>query len=216
MSSDRDDPGSTLLRDGERTKMIAAAADHLAKFFDILGIDYRADHNTRETPIRVARMFVEELLRGKFNPPPDLTDFDNVESFDELIVMGPIDVRSTCAHHLMPIFGDAYIGVLPSTSGRIIGLSKYDRVVDYFSGRFQIQEELVQHIGQYIMTRTAPRGVAVRISAVHTCKTQRGVRASYRSRMVTTSYFGALSEDQRRRDEFLRECSLLERAPAYG
>jgi GTP cyclohydrolase I len=94
-------------------------------------------------------------------------------------------------------------------------LSKYDRVVDYFSGRLQIQEELVQQIGQYIMRRTAPLGVAVRISAVHTCKTQRGVRASYRSRMVTTSYFGALANDHRRQDEFLRECGLLDRAPVY-
>src|SRR3954469_97884 len=103
--------GNTPLSEGERLGMIAAATDHLAKLFDILRIGYRADHNTRETPNRVARMFVDELLRGKFNPAPDLTDFDNVESFDQLIVMGPIDVRSTCAHHLMPIFGDAYIGV---------------------------------------------------------------------------------------------------------
>ncbi len=122
-------------------------------------------------------------------------------------------LRSTCAHHLMPIYGEAYIGVLPSTGGSIIGLSKYDRIVDYFSGRLQIQEELVKQIGQFIMERTKPRGVAIRISAVHMCKTHRGVRAGHRGRMITSAYFGAISVDKTLKKEFLQECLALERAP---
>lgn len=206
-----DDPVDAALSEQDRADMIAEAAEHLARLFDTLRLDHRNDHNTRETPERVARMLVDEVLRGKNGSPPELTSFDNVEAFDELIVMGPIDVRSTCAHHMMPIFGEAFIGVLPSTAGKIIGLSKYDRVVDHFCGRLQMQEELVKQIGQFIMEQTSPRGVAVRISAVHTCKTHRGVRASYRSRMITSAYFGELAEDQMRKEEFLRECDALQR-----
>lgn len=197
------------LSESERAAMISAAAGKLAELFEVLHIDHRNDHNTRDTPRRVARMFVDEIMQGRFTSPPELTEFDNVEQFDQLIVTGPIEMRSTCAHHLMPIYGEAFIGVLPSVQGKIIGLSKYDRIVHYFAGRLQIQEELVKQIGQFIMDKTAPRGVAVRISAVHMCKTHRGVRASHRSRMVTSAYFGALETETSLKDEFLRECAVL-------
>jgi GTP cyclohydrolase I len=203
---------SHSLDEAERSIVIAAAASKLAEFFDALDLDHRNDHNMRDTPRRVARMFVNEILRGRFGEPPVLTEFENVGKFDQLIVIGPIDVRSTCAHHLMPIYGEAFIGVLPATTGKIIGLSKYDRIVDYFCGRLQIQEELVKQIGQFIMDQTSPLGVAVRISAVHMCKTHRGVRASHRSRMITSAYFGALDQSQQRKDEFLRELVLLNEA----
>ncbi len=197
------------LSEAERAAMIAAAATKLSELFDILHIDHRNDHNTRDTPRRVARMYVDEIMGGRFTGPPALTEFENIEQFDQLIVIGPIDIRSTCAHHLMPIYGEAFIGVLPATDGKIIGLSKYDRIVQYFSGRLQIQEELVKQIGQFIMEKTAPRGVAVRLSAVHMCKTHRGVRATHRSRMVTSAYFGELETDRLHKDEFLRECAVL-------
>ena len=201
------------LSPSQREAIVGAAAGKIAELFDILQIDHQNDHNTRDTPQRVARMFVDEIMRGRFSGPPVITEFDNVQAYDQLIVIGPIDIRSVCAHHMMPIYGDAYIGVLPSEAGRIIGLSKYDRIVDHFCGRLQIQEELVKQIGQFIMDRTAPRGVAVRISAVHMCKTHRGVRASHRSRMITTAWFGSLQEDARLKHEFLSECGCLERAP---
>ena len=121
-------------------------------------------------------------------------------------------MRSTCAHHLMPIYGHATIGILPAPEGRIIGLSKYDRVVAHFASRLQIQEELVKQIGDYLVAKTEPRGLAVRISAVHMCKTQRGVRASHRGRMISTAYWGLLAEDERLKAEFLHECAGLDRA----
>jgi GTP cyclohydrolase IA len=195
----------------ERMVMVNSAETKLAELFDVLQIDHRNDHNTRDTPRRVARMLVEEIMQGRYCDPPELTDFDNVGAFDQLIITGPIEMRSTCAHHLMPIYGDVFIGVLPAVDGRIIGLSKYDRVVHHFAARLQIQEELVKQIGQFVMDRTRPRGVAVRISGVHMCKTHRGVRASHRSRMVTTSYFGAIADDERYKREFLHECLALQR-----
>jgi GTP cyclohydrolase IA len=190
--------------------MVAGAARKIEGLFDVLRVDYANDQHTRETPQRVARMFVEELFSGRYTAPPDITEFEKPARYDQFIVTGPIDVRSTCAHHLMPIFGEAYVGILPSPTSKIVGLSKYDRIVSHFAARLQVQEELVGQIGEYILDVTKPRGLAVRISAVHMCKTQRGVRASTRSRMVSTAYFGELLNDGSRREEFLQECLMLE------
>jgi GTP cyclohydrolase I len=200
------------LTEAEREAMMAAAAQKVEELFDILRIDHRNDHNTRETPQRVAKMYVEEVLDGRYTAPPKITEFDNAQAYDQLIVTGPIELRSMCAHHMMPIYGAAYIGILPSADGKIIGLSKYDRIVEYFASRLQIQEELVKQIGQYVMDMTSPRGLAVRISAVHMCKTQRGVRASHRSRMVNTYYWGEMASDAALKGEFVQECTTLDRA----
>jgi GTP cyclohydrolase I len=202
------------LNENERADMINEVAMLFADLLDRLHINHRDDHNTRDTPLRVARMYVNDIMRGRFASPPVLTDFENVQAFDQLIVIGPIEVRSTCAHHLMPIYGEAFVAVQPGPTGRIIGLSKYDRIIDYFAGRLQIQEELVQQVGQYIMEQTRPEGLAVRISAVHMCKTHRGVRANHRSRMVTNAYFGTIAKDPYLKDEFLRECNGLAFGPS--
>jgi GTP cyclohydrolase I len=199
------------LSSGEEAAMIAAASQKIAELLDVLRIDHQNDHNTRDTPERVARMYVQELLRGRFSPPPKITDFENAQRYDQLIVVGPIEVRSLCAHHLMPIYGSAFIGILPEPDGRIIGLSKYDRIVEYFAARLQIQEELVKQIGNFLVEATQPRGLAVRVSAVHMCKTHRGIRASRGSRMVNTALYGAMQSDQSLKSEFLQECVALER-----
>jgi GTP cyclohydrolase I len=189
--------------------LVAAAARKLEELFDILRIDHANDHNTRDTPGRVAKMLVHETLRGRYSPPPEITEFENARGFDDLIVTGPIELRSTCAHHMMPIYGEVFIGILPATDGKIIGLSKYDRIVDFFAARLQIQEELVKQIGNFIVEKTEPRGLAVRVSAVHMCKTHRGVRASHASRMVNTTYYGVLAGDRALQNTFLQECLSL-------
>lgn len=204
------EPVAVPLTQPEKAAMIRAAASKFEELFDVLRIDHRNDHNTRDTPRRVAKMYVEELMGGRYGEPPAITEFENVGGFAELIMTGPIEVRSTCAHHLMPIYGEAFVGVLPSPGGSIIGLSKYDRIVDHFSARLQIQEELVQQIGAFIMEKTSPRGLAIRVNAVHMCKTHRGVRASHRSRMVTSAYFGEMATDAALKEQFLRECTALE------
>ncbi len=199
------------MTEADRDAMKEAASRKLEELFDILCIDHRSDHNTRDTPARVAKMFVEETMRGRFTSPPRITEFENVERYDQLIVNGPISLRSTCAHHLMPIYGHATIGILPASNGKIIGLSKYDRIVDYFASRLQIQEELVKQIERFIVDTTEPRGLAVRISAVHMCKTHRGVLAPRSSRMVNSTYYGELASDKELRAEFLQECAILDR-----
>src|SRR3712207_9064167 len=101
-------------------------------------------------------MYVEEILEGRYTAPPKITEFDNAQAYDQLIVTGPIELRSMCAHHLMPIYGQAYIGILPAADGKIIGLSKYDRIVEYFASRLQIQEELGKQIGGCQMSIDSP------------------------------------------------------------
>jgi GTP cyclohydrolase I len=193
----------------QKESMIDAAATKLGELMDILRVDHRSDPNTKDTPHRVARMYVNELLAGRFSAPPQLTEFDCIQTSGELMVTGPIELRSTCAHHLMPIFGSAIIGVI-AADGRIIGLSKYDRVVHHFARRFQVQEELTHQIGDYLMEHTAPRGLAVRVRAVHMCKTHRGVLASQDSQMISSAYYGVLKDDPQLKAEFLDECRSLE------
>lgn len=200
-----------VLSAAEQAVMISSAAFKLEELFDILQVDHRNDHNTRDTSKRVAKMLVADTMRGRYSAAPDITEFENAQAFDQLLITGPIEVRSTCAHHMMPIYGQAYIGVLPSAEGKIIGLSKYDRIVEHFASRLQIQEEMVKQIGDYIVEKTAPQGLAVRLSAVHMCKTHRGVRSSHSSRMVTTTYLGKLASDPQLKQEFLQECIGLER-----
>lgn len=195
-----------------RAGMIASATAKLEELFDILSIDHRNDHNTSGTPRRVARMFVNELFDGRYSAPPPITGFDNALGYDDLIVSGPIELRSTCAHHLLPIVGHAFVGIVPAREGRIIGLSKYDRIIAHFAARLQIQEEMVKQIAEYIAGMTHPAGVAVRISAVHMCKTQRGVRSGRQSRMVSSAWHGTLNDDAALRQRFLQECVSLERA----
>ena len=193
-----------------KAEMIGRAARTIEKLFDVLLIDHKADPNTRDTPRRVATALVEELLSGRYTPPPRVTQFDDVRSSDELIVTGPIEVRSMCAHHLMPIYGHAVIGILPDADGRLVGLSKYDRIVDHFARRLQSQEELVRQIGDFIVAETRPRGLIIRMSAVHMCKTHRGVQASHSGRMVNFYSHGELADDGPARRAFLAECTGLE------
>lgn len=200
------------LSESQCLAMISAAATKLTELFEILQIDHQNDHNTKDTPNRVAKMLIRETLSGRYTEPPHITDFENVGNFDQMIVTGPIKVRSTCAHHFMPIYGSAIIGIVPGAESRIIGLSKYDRIVDYFASRLQIQEELIKQIENYLIENTRPVGLAIRISAVHMCKTHRGVRASHSSKMTCTTFYGSIDQDAGRKAEFLNECAILERS----
>ena len=107
------------------------------------GHRYRGDHNTRETARRVARMYLNEVFRGRYTAMPPITEFPNVEQLNELMIVGPITVRSACSHHLCPIIGKLWIGVLPNEHSNLIGLSKYARLADWVMSRPQIQEEAV-------------------------------------------------------------------------
>lgn len=197
------------LTPSEKTTMLDKIEHHMAGILDALGIQHRHDHNTADTPRRVAKAYVEELFVGLHEPPPKVTSFSNVANFDQLICVCGITVNSTCAHHFLPFMGTCHIAVLPGAGKPLIGLSKYARIVHHFSSRPQIQEELVRQIADYLQEIIEPRALAVRISSQHLCACARGVREPNLS-MVTTDMRGEFLSSDGLRQEFLREISAHE------
>lgn len=149
-----------------------------------------------ETPRRMAHAYAEMMDVGAF----DFTTFPNTEGYDELVLVENIPVRSLCEHHMLPFVGVAHIGYLPRE--RILGLSKFARVVDFFGHRPQTQERLTTQIAQHLRDQLAPRGVGVVIEAEHTCMSLRGVRVSG-TRTATSALFGTLRDNASSRAEFL-------------
>lgn len=158
---------------------------------DALVIDTENDHNTRGTAKRLAKMFVHEVFAGRYLPPPTCTDFPNVRSMDEIYVVGPITVRSACSHHLCPIEGEVWFGVIPGE--RIIGISKFSRIANWILSRPQIQEEAIMQLADEVERIIAPRGLAVVLSARHSCMTWRGVKED--GTTMTTSVMRGIFRD---------------------
>ena len=149
-----------------------------------------------KTPRRMAQAYAELLTAGSF----DFTTFANAEGYDELVLVEDIPVRSVCEHHMLPFVGVAHVGYLPAD--RILGLSKFARLVDFYSHRGQTQERLTQQVADHLERHLAPRGVGVVIEAEHTCMSLRGVRAAG-ARTVTSALLGTLRTDPSSRAEFL-------------
>jgi len=159
------------------------------------------DHNTRDTPARVARMLVREVFAGRYDEPPELTFFPNVRgALDQIYAVGPIAFSSSCAHHLVPITGRAWVGVLPDD--RLIGLSKFHRLTRWIMARPQIQEEATHQLADAVEGALAPRGLAVVVRATHLCCAWRGVRDEP-SVMSTSVMRGVLLADSAARAEFM-------------
>lgn len=177
-------------------------ADNVETLMRSLLIDTRNDHNTQGTAQRVAKMYFQEVFKGRYEPLPKITKFPNVKQLDEMICVGPIDVKSACSHHLVPIVGSAYIGVIPSKNGNIIGLSKFNRIVEHFARRPQIQEELCVQIADFIEQQTEPLGTIVTIKAKHMCMSWRGVEQE--SWTTTTVARGVFRTDGSTKQEFLK------------
>lgn len=180
------------------------------RFQDVLRalvIDTAHDHNTAQTARRVAKMFVEEVFRGRYAPAPEVTTFPNVSRLGELMTVGPITVRSACSHHFCPIMGKVWIGVLPSPTSELIGLSKYARICNWVMSRPQIQEEAVVMLADELERRVRPNGLAIVMQAEHFCTHWRGIKDAD-TLMRNTVMRGAFSRDADLRREFL---TLLDR-----
>ncbi|MFN3862010.1 MAG: GTP cyclohydrolase I [Roseateles sp.] len=167
-----------------------------------LVIDTASDHNTHETAKRVAKMFVREVFAGRYTAPPSITEFPNVSRLNELMIVGPITVRSACSHHLCPIMGKVWIGLLPNEHSNLIGLSKYARLCDWIMSRPQIQEEAVTMLANELQERVQPDGLALVMEADHFCMHWRGVKDS-ESKMTNSVMRGAFLKDANLRREFL-------------
>jgi GTP cyclohydrolase I len=187
---------------GELAQLQAEIECKLSGVLESLVIDVRRDHNTQETAKRVARMYVHEIFRGRYVPPPPVTEFPNVERLNELLIVGPITVRSACSHHLCPIIGKVWIGVLPNEHSNLIGLSKYVRLADWVMSRPQIQEEAVTQLADLLSGTMKPDGLAIVMEADHFCMHWRGVKDAD-SRMINSVMRGSFLKDANLRREFL-------------
>ena len=155
-----------------------------------------------DTPKRVAKAYRDWFSGYALDPADYLRrTFEEVEGYDELIVLRAIEFESHCEHHMAPIIGKAHVGYLPS--GRVVGISKLARVVEAYARRFQVQEKLTAQIAHSIEDVLQPRGVAVVIEAAHECMTTRGIHKHGVS-MVTSAMLGAFRDDGRTRAEFLQ------------
>jgi GTP cyclohydrolase I len=173
-----------------------AGAERAAEaFMRALGVPVD-DPDLVDTPGRLARAYAE-LLRV---PEYDFTTFANDEGYDELVLVEDIPVQSVCEHHLLPFWGVAHVGYLPSA--RIVGLSKLARTVDHFARRPQTQERLTMQVARHLEEQLSPRGVGVVMEAEHSCMTLRGARA-HQTRTITSSMLGHLRSDPAARAEFL-------------
>jgi GTP cyclohydrolase I len=187
---------------GELEALQAEVADKMLDVLHSLVIDTDSDHNTRDTARRIARMYVNEVFRGRYAPQPSVTEFPNVERLNELMIVGPITVRSACSHHLCPILGKVWIGVLPHEHSNLIGLSKYARLTDWVMSRPQIQEEAVKHLADLLEGAMQPDGLAIVMEADHFCMQWRGVKDSD-SKMINSVMRGAFLTNASLRREFL-------------
>ena len=169
---------------------------------DSLVINTDTDHNTQNTARRVAKMYLNEVFKGRYVPQPPITEFPNAEHLNELMIVGPLTVRSACSHHFCPVIGKIWIGVMPNEHSNVIGLSKYARLVDWIMGRPQIQEEAVVQLADLIMEKTQPDGLAIVMEASHFCMSWRGVR-EMDSKMINSVMRGVFLKDPSLRREFL-------------
>jgi len=169
---------------------------------DSLVIDTVNDHNTDNTARRVAKMYVQEVFRGRYVKDPGITEFPNVGHLNELMIVGPITVRSACSHHFCPVIGKIWIGVMPNEHTNVIGLSKYARLAEWIMGRPQIQEEAVVQLADLIQEKTQPDGLAIVMEASHYCMAWRGVK-DMDSKMINSVMRGVFLKDPNLRREFL-------------
>lgn len=175
--------------------------ERMQDVLEALVIDTQNDHNTKETAKRVAKMFMQEVFKGRYEEMPKVTEFPNAKHLDEIYTLGPITIRSACSHHMVPITGRAWIGVLPND--RLIGISKFVRLTNWVMGRPQIQEESTVQLADIIEKLIEPKGLAVVVEATHNCMTWRGVKESD-TVMKTSVVRGFFKENSDARSEFFR------------
>ena len=186
---------------GELETLQVEVEKRAAHFLRGLVIDVDNDHNTKGTAARIAKMYLREVFKGRYLEAPRITEFPNVKKLDEMYTVGPITIRSACSHHFVPIIGRCWIGIIPGD--KVIGLSKFNRIVDWIASRPQIQEEMSMQIANYIEEQISPRGLAVIVEATHLCMTWRGVKEPMESEMKNSIMRGIFRDKPEARAEFM-------------
>jgi len=191
-----------FIEPGELERLLDEVADKMQGVLQSLVIDTEHDHNTQDTARRVAKMYIQEVFKGRYVKAPTITEFPNAEHLNELMIVGPIKVRSACSHHFCPVIGQVWIGVMPNERTNVIGLSKYARLAEWVMGRPQIQEEAVVQLADLIQEKTQPDGLAIVMEATHFCMGWRGVK-DLDSKMINSVMRGVFLKDPNLRREFL-------------
>jgi GTP cyclohydrolase IA len=199
-----------FIEPGELAKLLDEVEIKMQGVLESLVIDTDNDHNTSDTARRVAKMYLNEVFKGRYVKGPDVTEFPNAEHLNELMIVGPITVRSACSHHFCPVIGKVWIGVMPNEHTNVIGLSKYARMAEWIMNRPQIQEEAVVQLADLIQQKTQPDGMAIVMEATHYCMAWRGVK-DMDSRMINSVMRGCFLKDANLRREFL---ALIPRDPS--
>jgi GTP cyclohydrolase I len=193
---------AAFIEPGDMEKLLDEVEGKMQGVLDSLVIDTDNDHNTNNTARRVAKMYLNEVFKGRYLYAPAITEFPNAEHLNELMIVGPITVRSACSHHFCPVIGQVWIGVLPNEHTNVIGLSKYARLAEWVMGRPQIQEEAVVQLADLIQEKTQPDGLAIVMEATHFCMGWRGVK-DLDSKMINSVMRGVFLKDPNLRREFL-------------
>ncbi len=204
ISTSVDTPMRARAFDQSEDEKIAAIEERFAEIMDILGLDL-TDDSLRGTPKRVAKMYVKEIFNG-LNPAnkPKMALFENKYKYNEMLVEKNISFYSNCEHHFVPIMGKAHIAYI--SNGTVVGLSKLNRLVDYFAKRPQVQERLTMQIAKELQKDLGTDDVAVLIDAKHLCVASRGVEDDTSS--TVTAFYGGKFKDEKVREEFLRYLGL--------
>lgn len=196
------------LNDKEKLKIIANAEKAYGKFLDALGVDWKNDPNSMETPRRVSKAYVNDLWRGRYEIPTEITAFPS-DGYNGIVLERDIPVTSMCSHHHQAILGNVHIAYIPGPEGKVIGLSKLNRLVEYFSKRPQVQERLTMQVGKALQTVLQTQDVAVMMDAKHLCVSSRGVKDD--SSNTITTFFGGKFQEEKTRMEFLQYVDINEK-----
>jgi GTP cyclohydrolase I len=191
-----------FIEEGEHAALLDEVAGKMQGVLESLIIDVENDHNTQGTARRVAKMYLNEVFKGRFHKAPRVTEFPNASNLNELMIVGPITVRSACSHHFCPIIGKLWVGLMPNQHSNLIGLSKYTRLADWVLSRPQIQEEAISQIADLFMDMVKPDGLAIVMEADHFCMHWRGVKESD-SLMLNSVMRGSFLKNDSLRREFL-------------
>ena len=202
---------SKYIQAGETAELIEELEIAFEQVLQSLIIDTKNDPNSMGTAHRLAKMYINEIMGGRYLPDPRITSFPNDGQYDQLIVVRA-DIKSMCSHHHQPVSGVCYIGCLPGDE--VIGLSKYTRVAQHLSNRGHLQEELTEMIATRIEKLTKSKGVAVYIKARHGCCENRGILAS-NSSTQTTVVKGELKSNINLKQEFMDNIKLQEMGSGY-
>ncbi len=193
---------AAFIEEGELDELLEEVAGKMKTVLQSLVIDTESDHNTQDTARRVAKMYLNEVFKGRYVAAPPVTEFPNVGHLNELMIVGPITIRSACSHHLCPIMGKLWIGIMPNQYSNLIGLSKYARLAEWIMSRPQIQEEAVTQLADLLQDKVNPDGLAIVMDADHFCMHWRGVKDN-ESKMINSVMRGSFLKDASLRREFL-------------